>query len=239
MDFDGTLAQIVSDPSSAKPLSGGVEVLATLAARFGVVGVVSGRPAEFLLRHLSESGPAVKLVGVYGCEWVEEGAVRRAPEVEPWIEPVRQVLTVTRAEAPEGLGVEHKGVSLTLHWRGVPEMEGWASSFAATWAARTGLVLQPGRMAIELRPPVGPDKGLAVERLAQGCKAVCYLGDDVGDLVAFEALDRLAAKGVEAVRVAIADEESPPELSASADLVLRGPADALEMLRALAGATGT
>jgi trehalose 6-phosphate phosphatase len=94
-------------------------------------------------------------------------------------------------------------------------------------------------MAIELRPPVGPDKGLAVERLAQGCKAVCYLGDDVGDLVAFEALDRLAAKGVEAVRVAIADEESPPELSASADLVLRGPADALEMLRALAGATGT
>ncbi len=181
----------------------------------------------------------MKLVGVYGCEWVEEGAVRRAPEVEPWIEPVRQVLTVARAEAPEGLGVEHKGVSLTLHWRGVPEMEGWASSFAATWAARTGLVLQPGRMAIELRPPVGPDKGLAVERLAQGCKAVCYLGDDVGDLVAFEALDRLAAKGVEAVRVAIADEESPPELSASADLVLRGPADALEMLRALAGATGT
>jgi trehalose 6-phosphate phosphatase len=239
MDFDGTLAHIVSDPARAEPLSGGVEVLAALASRFGVVGVVSGRPAEFLLRHLSGAGPAVKLVGVYGCEWVEEGVVRRAPEVEPWIEPVRHFLAAAGAEAPEGLGIEDKGVSVTLHWRGVPETEGWASSFAATWAARTGLVLQPGRMAIELRPPVELDKGLVVERLAQGCRAVCYLGDDTGDLVAFEALDRLAAKGAEAVRVAVADEESPPELSASADLVLRGPAEALEVLRALTGAIGT
>jgi trehalose 6-phosphate phosphatase len=236
MDFDGTLAPIVTDPDSAKPLTGAVEVLAALAAGFGMVGVVSGRPAEFLARQLSASGPGVRLVGVYGCEWVEEGLVRRAPEVEPWIEPVSEVLTVARATAPAGVGVEYKGASVTLHWRGAPDVEAWASSFAASWAARTGLVLQPGRMAIELRPPVDLDKGVVVERLAQGCKAACYLGDDVGDLVAFGALDRLAAKGVEVVRVAVVDAESPPELSESADLVLTGPAEALAVLRALAGA---
>ncbi|MGA2036112.1 MAG: trehalose-phosphatase [Acidimicrobiales bacterium] len=238
MDFDGTLAPIVPAPGDAKPLPDAVEVLARLSARFGVVGVVSGRPAEFLARHLGGSGPAVRLVGVYGCEWVENGEVRRAPEVRPWIGPVAEVLAAARAEAPAGVGIEQKGVSVTLHWRLAPEAAKWASVFAATWADRTGLVLQPGRMAIEFRPPVDLDKGRVVERLAQGCTAACFAGDDAGDLAAFEALDRLAARGVRTVRVAVADDESPPELGASADLVLPGPAEALAVLRQLASAAG-
>jgi len=93
-------------------------------------------------------------------------------------------------------------------------------------------------MAIELRPPVDLDKGRVVERLAQRCTAACFVGDDSGDLVAFEALDRLAAQGMRTVRVAVAAEESPPELRASADLVLAGPVEALAVLRELAVAAG-
>ena len=159
---------------------------------------------------LAASGPGVQLVGVYGCEWIEDGEVRRATEVQPWTGPVAEVLTAAGFEAPAGVGVEDKGASVTLHWRGTPEAAKWASAFAATWAARTGLMLQPGRMAIELRPPVDLDKGRVVERLAQRCTAACFVGDDLGDLVAFAALDRLAAQGMRTVRVAVADEESPP-----------------------------
>ena len=234
-DFDGTLAPIVPDPELATPLPEAAEVLAALAESFGVVGVVSGRPASFLARHLGAAS-SVQLVGVYGCEWVEGGEVRRAPEVEPWIGVAREVLTAARAEAPSGVGIEDKGASVTLHWRGAPERGEWASDFAEAWAKRTGLLLQPGRMAVEFRPPVDLDKGTAVERLARGCSAACFAGDDAGDLAAFEALDRMAERGVRAVRVAVADEESPPELSASADLVLSGPAEALEVLRELARA---
>jgi trehalose 6-phosphate phosphatase len=237
-DFDGTLAPIVSDPDKAEPLPDAVEVLARLSMRFGVVAVVSGRPAEFLARHLGTSGPAVQLVGVYGCEWIEGGEVRRAAEVQPWTGPVAEVLAAARFEAPAGVGIEDKGASVTLHWRGVPEVAKWASAFATTWATRTGLTLQPGRMAIELRPPVDLDKGRVVERLTQRCTAACFVGDDSGDLVAFEALDRLAARGMRTVRVAVAAEESPPELGASADLVLAGPVEALAVLRQLAAAAG-
>ena len=237
-DFDGTLAPIVADPDEAKPLPDAAEVLARLSERFAVVGVVSGRPVEFLARRLAASGPGVQLVGVYGCEWIEDGEVRRATEVQPWTGPVAEVLTAARSEAPAGVGVEDKGASVTLHWRGTPEAAKWASAFAATWAARTGLMLQPGRMAIELRPPVDLDKGRVVERLAQRCTAACFVGDDSGDLVAFEALDRLAAQGMRTVRVAVAAEESPPELRASADLVLAGPVEALAVLRELAVAAG-
>ncbi|MGH9296766.1 MAG: trehalose-phosphatase, partial [Acidimicrobiales bacterium] len=48
-DFDGTLSPIIAVPESAEPLLGAVEALHRLAARYGFVGVVSGRPAAFLV----------------------------------------------------------------------------------------------------------------------------------------------------------------------------------------------
>src|SRR3954469_18159782 len=69
-DFDGTLAPIVLDPAAARALPGVGPLLGRLAARYSRVGVVSGRPAAFLLDRL---GPVegLRLVGLYGLEWAE------------------------------------------------------------------------------------------------------------------------------------------------------------------------
>ena len=72
-----------------------------------------------------------------------------------------------------------------------------------------------------------------VERLARGCAAACFAGDDAGDLAAFAALDRLALGGHAHRALAVADEETPPELVAAADIVARGPAEALALFRTL------
>jgi trehalose 6-phosphate phosphatase len=233
-DFDGTLAPIVRDPDRAAPLPGAASVLQRLSLTFGVVAVISGRPASFLAEKLTDAGGEVRFVGVYGCEWIEDGELRRDPRVTPWIPAARRVLEAAWAEAPEGVGIEEKGASVTIHWRSNPSAGSWASGFSSEWAHRTGLVLQPGRLAVEFRPPVGIDKGSVVETVAAGCTAVCFAGDDAGDLAAFAALDRLAKRGASAVRVAVADEESPRELVNSADLVVTGPEEALEMLEWLA-----
>jgi trehalose 6-phosphate phosphatase len=235
-DYDGTLAPIVDDPELAKPFREVPEILARLSDRFAVVGVVSGRPAEFLATTLGGAGGTVHLVGVYGAEWVENGQVRRVPQLDAWAGTLRDLVQTARAEAPPSLGIEDKGVSVTLHWRKAPATAEWANSFAHQWARRTGMVVRPGRMAVELAPPLGLDKGTVVERLAEGCKAVCFLGDDVGDLDAFAALDRLAAKGARTVRVAVADRESPPELAELADVVVSGPAEVVVLLERLADA---
>jgi trehalose 6-phosphate phosphatase len=132
--------------------------------------------------------------------------------------------------------VEAKGPALAIHWRRAPGAGAWAHEFATTWAERTGLVLQPGRRALELRPPLAVDKGQVVERLASGCSAACFVGDDAGDLPAFAALDRLERRGLTVVRLAVADDESPPELVAAADLVVPGPVEALALLGRLAEA---
>lgn len=235
-DFDGTLAPIVPDPETARPLPGAAAVLGRLSEVFGLVAVISGRPVPFLAEHLAGAGPGLRLYGGYGVEWLEDGARHRDPAVEPWLDPLAEVAAAAVAQAPLGVGVEDKGYAVTLHWRRAPDRAGWGDRFAREWADRTGLRLQPGRMAVELRPPVGPDKGTVVQRLGRGCRAASFAGDDAGDLAAFAALEILRGEGVGVARVAVADIESPPALLSAADVVVHGPVEALALLEALADA---
>jgi len=74
---------------------------------------------------------------------------------------------------------------------------------------------------------------MAVEELAAGLDAVCFLGDDVGDLTAFAALDRMRAAGRTVVKVAVSSTEQDPRVRDAADVELDGPSQALELLRRL------
>ncbi|MDP9389419.1 MAG: trehalose-phosphatase [Actinomycetota bacterium] len=241
-DFDGTLAPIVDDPATSRPLPEAVDVLHGLAARYRRVAVVSGRPAGFLASHLAlhgrpdgagEAGEGLVAVGLYGLERAEDGRVRADDRAACWAPVVDRLAEVARREAPPGLGVEHKGVSLTLHYRTAPQLGEWARAWAADQAAATGLVLHAARMSEELRPPVEVDKGTAVAELSEGLAAVCFVGDDVGDVPAFTTLDRLADRGVAVLKAAVRSDESPPELLERADVVVDGPEGAVALLSRL------
>jgi trehalose 6-phosphate phosphatase len=242
-DFDGTLSSIVDRPAEARPLDGAVDVLALLARRFRLVAVVSGRPVSFLVEYLTEPGagagadaPPPHLVGLYGLEVATgDGRITPEPEAARWRPVIDEVAGRLRSGAPPGALVEAKGLAVTVHWRTAPEAESWASAAVATESETTGLLSHRGRMSLELRPPLAIDKGSVVRRLLQGCSAACYFGDDLGDLPAFAALaDATAEDGTATVAVAVADDESPPEVLEAADLVLRGPGQALDALEWLA-----
>lgn len=237
-DFDGTLAPIVDDPAAARPLPGVVEVLHGLARRYGLVAVVSGRPASFLAAQLGLAGdddelPPLVAAGLYGLETWDAGGVRTHPEAAPWRAVVAGVADGADREAPAGVTVERKNLSVVLHYREAPAAADWCHGWAADAAGRDGLVLHPGRMSVELRPPLDVDKGTVVARLAAGLSAVCFMGDDVGDLPAFAVLDRLAGEGVSTLKVAVRSSEAPPELVERADLVVEGAGGVLELLRRL------
>jgi len=235
MDFDGTLAEIVPDPSQAHPVEGARELLVQLARRLFLVAVVSGRPVSFLVDVLGHP-PGVHLAGLYGMEEVTAtGEVRQDPDAARWAPAVAAATRAALAGVPQGAAVEHKGLSVTLHWRQAPSAERWARDTAAAQADATGLALQEGRMSIELRPPIRADKGAVVSRLARGRGVVGFVGDDLGDLPAFEALAHLRDAGVEVARVAVVDAESAAEVVAAADLVVEGPQAAVALLWALAG----
>jgi trehalose 6-phosphate phosphatase len=238
VDFDGTLAPIVDDPAEARPLPAALDSLHRLAARYRRVAVVSGRPADFLVEHLglgrgaAAHDPSVLASGLYGLEWAGSGGVvHTRPEAEPWRAVVDRVERAARAAAPPGTLVENKGLSVAFHWRTATASAAWARSFAEDIARETNLELHPGKMSVELRPPLPADKGTVVAELCRGLRAACFVGDDRGDLAAFAALDRLAEGGMVTCKVAAASAEIPPELQAVADLVLEGPEGVVSLLR--------
>jgi trehalose 6-phosphate phosphatase len=238
MDFDGTLADIVAHPDDARPRADVVPLLPALVATFGRVGVVSGRPVDFLRAHLPVAGMA--LVGQYGLERWTGDRVEEDHRVEPFLPAVAEAADRADRELP-GVFVERKGrIAVTLHWRNDQEQGEAGRAWAHRVAAGSGLSLYPTRMAIELRPPVGVDKGSAVAALAGDARVAMFAGDDHGDLAAFDALATLVRNGAldDAVRVAVRSPEEPAELVARTDVGVEGPAGFAAFLAELRAGAG-
>jgi trehalose 6-phosphate phosphatase len=230
LDYDGTLAPIVPEPESARPLEGTVDLLGRLAARFAAVALVSGRPAAFLAAHAA--APGVRLLGQYGLEEVRDGEVLVDPALaaaQPAVRDALADLQAAPAVRESGAYLEDKGSALAVHLRRVPEPERWAGPVGATArevAGRHGLEVLPGRLVWELKPAVRRDKGDALRKVvaSSSAAAVVVAGDDRGDLPAFDAVaDLVERSGLEGLRIAVRSTEAPPELLAQADLVVDGP----------------
>jgi len=238
-DYDGSIAEIVADPALAAALPGAVRALHALAGILGIVAVISGRPAGFLAEHLeiAEGRSGLRAYGLYGLESVQvDGTVLAVPAAGPQRVALLEAIVAARRAAPEAL-IEDKGAIVSLHWRARPGDEP-ALRAVAERAAADGLVVKEGRQLLELALASGPDKGTVVRGLANGLRAVCSIGDDVGDLSAFDALDDLESGGVVATRIAVMSHEAPADLLSRADLVLRDPADVAAFLAEIAEAVG-
>jgi trehalose 6-phosphate phosphatase len=225
-DFDGTLSEIAETPELAAPLAGIPNALAALAARFGLVALVTGRPGADLARLLPV--PGVRVFGLYGAE---DESLPTIPE------DVRRRVVAVAATVP-GARVEEKGSSLAVHVRGAPDpdaAEARLGDALRSVAAEAGLTVLPGRRVLEIAPPAMDDKGRAVTAaaLGLGLRAVLYAGDDRADVAAFEALDALRDFGVATLKIAVASEEAPDALMAGADLVVDGAIGVLRVLHEL------
>jgi trehalose 6-phosphate phosphatase len=184
-DFDGTLAPIVDDPSTATLDEPTRMLLAALAARRRCA-VLSGRALQDLRPRLAGL-PLVALVGNHGLE--VDGVP--APEavrtlVQAWGRDLSQRL----AREP-GVRVEDKGLSLSVHFRAAPEPARAEASIRAVAEALPGARVFPGHAVVNLVPEGAPDKGAALRGLlaAAHAPAALYVGDDETDESAFALAD--------------------------------------------------
>jgi trehalose 6-phosphate phosphatase len=101
-------------------------------------------------------------------------------------------------------------------------------------AAGHGLVLEPGRMVVEVRAP-GMSKGNAVRTLRKElhADAMMFVGDDLGDVDAFEAITDLRRRGMVGLLVCSGSDEQPA-LVELADIVVDGPDGVMLLLQQLA-----
>ena len=248
LDFDGVLSPIVEDPAQAHIHPEAADVLVDLAARFRAVAVVTGRPARQAVAlgdldavgaRIAGTGRDFQVLGQYGNErW--SASTRQV--VTP--RPPRGLATLV-AELPdvlrrEGLGeafLEQKSLSVAVHTRRLPDPAAATEQLTRVLdraAAKHGLVLEPGRMVVEVRAP-GMNKGNAVRTLQRElhADAMMFVGDDLGDVEAFEAIRALRRGGMSGLLVCSGSDEQPALVELS-DIVVPGPDGVMELLRRIA-----
>ncbi len=241
-DFDGTLSPIVADPTLARLVDGASGALAGLVNRLAVVAIITGR-SPIDARRLVDV-PGVLVSGNHGTEWLEPGA----DEPVPWPEIVRirPILAevLDRLPGMEGVIVEDKGISASVHYRNAPDTEAARRALArAIGTPPPEIEARHGRMIIDIRPVGLGDKGSAARTIIQryGLRGVVVLGDDVTDLDMFAAVaDARAEGGIRGVIIGVGgpDAEVHPDVAGMADVVLPTVTDAAELLARLASASG-
>jgi len=233
-DFDGVLSRIQDDPESVWPLPGIAELLAELRAGMGMVALVSSRNAAFLHSRLG-TVDGLEFHGLYGLEHIgPDGSTVVLTEAGEWITRARALCAAAVRELP-GVYVEDKKLSVGLHYRLAPHTRGAVEEWARLAAERTGFRVQPGRMAVELKPPLDVDKGTTLTRLITGLDAAWFFGDDLADLPAFAALhERSAADdGFSGLAVGIGNDTVVDDVKAASDVFVESPELLVEFLRFL------
>jgi trehalose 6-phosphate phosphatase len=237
LDFDGTLAPIVSRPELAAMPDVTRRALERLMAMPGVeVAVVSGRGLADVRERAAI--PGIAYAGNHGMEIHGPGIDRIHPEAaaaRPVLERACRELEAEISAIP-GAFVEDKELSLSVHFRLAPrERVGELHEIVHRLVdPLPGVHVTEGKQVIEVRPNVDWDKGKAVLFLLEQMRPpagapVLFFGDDRTDEDAFRAL-RDAAAG-EGILIA----EHPPEESAAASC-LHDPAEVGQVFAALADA---
>ena len=222
-DFDGTIAPIADDPARAIAHPAALSAMHSIAARGHTVAVLSGRPVSFLRRRLPSSIP--KLVGLYGLQWTDGDEIVESDAATRWRPQLARAHTLLVRALP-GLLIEDKdGLAVAAHWRTAPSRAAEATATAMEVAAEFGLAYRFGRQTVEILPPEGADKAVAMARLSADASAITYAGDDEADVGVMEWLRslRVMPEPPRTVAIAIQSSEVPAAVLAVADLVVDGP----------------
>ncbi|CAM3565248.1 trehalose-phosphatase [Mycobacterium colombiense] len=203
-DFDGTLSDIVDDPDTARPVDGATEALDRLAARCPVA-VLSGRDLADVTKRVGVKG--IWYAGSHGFELTAPDGTHHqnddAAAAIPVLEQAAGQLRDRLAGIP-GVVVEHKRFGVAVHYRNA-ERDRVGEVLAAVRAAgrRDELRVTTGREVIELRPDLDWDKGKTLRwvidhlhEAGSGPLTPVYLGDDITDEDAFDAVRAGTVRGV-------------------------------------------
>lgn len=194
LDLDGTLVDLASAPDAIRVTHDLVVLIRDIHRRTGgAVALVSGRSLGDLDRHLGlEQLPAS---GQHGLERREAtGRIRRHRASAVPVQHVADAVAPLAARHP-GLLVENKGATIAVHYRRAPQLGGYLHRLLRRVAdGCEGVELQRGKLVLEIKPSAC-DKGTAVadfmEQPPFRGRVPVFVGDDVTDERAFEAVNRL------------------------------------------------
>jgi trehalose 6-phosphate phosphatase len=195
LDVDGTLVDFAEYPDAVVVPTQLREVLQRIFRRNGgALALISGRRLADLdrlfepLRYPAAGQHGLERRGIHGSvRWVAGVA-----------ECINDAAREIRAQASglEGVVVEHKGLTLAIHYRLAPQLRDWVAGAAHALLLRLGddFRLIEGKMVFEIGLS-GKDKGVAIAEFMHEApfegRLPVFVGDDVTDEDGFAVVNAL------------------------------------------------
>ena len=196
-DFDGTLVALQSDPMACQLTPRQTATIRALAALPGVqITIVSGRSLVDLRNRIGIAG--LGYVGNHGLEiatqshnFVHPGALALTRNLAQWQRTLQDKL-----QNLPGAWIENKGLSLSIHYRNIPEdyrQEFRSALEECTHIIREDrqLLIGDAKQVVEIRPNLPWTKGSAIQVINDSIETDkskvrrVYFGDDISDEDAF------------------------------------------------------
>ena len=198
LDFDGTLVELVDRPDAIVVDAALIALLQRLLGTFdGRLALVSGRSVAQIEDFLGDAVPGIAMVGSHGAE-LQVAGERVTPERPAVLEVAERAFSAAFA-GEQGVVIEVKSLGVAVHYRMAPARADEAQRLAERFAGNDGIVLQTGKMMVELRAG-GHDKGTGIAALLRhapfaGAMPV-FAGDDVTDEAGLKVVGDLGGMGV-------------------------------------------
>lgn len=195
-DYDGTLTPIVNYPDQAKLNAKVKDLLKSfLKDRRFVLAIITGRSIKEI----------INLVGIQGIYYIGNHGLEIKGPLLNFMHPVAEKLSPiilgmcknlkAKFEPVNGVIVEDKGMTASIHYRMVPKkmIGGIKKDVKSIVKLYEDFEIKHGKMVVEIRPKVSWDKGDAalwlIQKLGEDGIPI-YIGDDKTDEDAFKKISR-------------------------------------------------
>jgi trehalose 6-phosphate phosphatase len=226
-DIDGTISKIVPTPMEATVSQDMRNTIEKLLSKYPLTGVVTGRSIEnaFEMLEIKE----LIYIGNHGLEYLKNGEIHIDSAVEKYVPLIKELAREIKAKLKDKdcILFQDKGLSFTVHYRlcdDADKIREIALDIISKLEESKHLKIAEGRKVIEIRPPIGHDKGTIIEKLIleNNIKKIVYLGDDITDADAFSKLNELnRINKVKSINIVVSSKETPDFVKQNADFYVK------------------
>lgn len=237
-DIDGTISEIAPTPDKAVVTPVMRDLLRRLLEKYKFAAVLSGRCVEDARRMVGVDG--LLYVGNHGLEYLKDNEIYLDPQVEKYLPAIKKVTKEIQGGklcTLEGILFEDKGTCFTIHYRLCEDPEEVRKKILKTVEnaeSLKDLKIKEGRKILEIRPPIGHDKGTILQKLIleNHLENVIYLGDDITDSDAFLKLKELKEEGlIDGESVLVLSGEIPDYLRDNASFFVESVDEVVRFFR--------
>ncbi|MDO8870878.1 MAG: trehalose-phosphatase [Methanobacteriaceae archaeon] len=237
LDIDGTISEIAPTPQEAVVNSAMHAELIKLKEKFDLLAIISGRSVNDARAMVGIED--ILYVGNHGLEYFFDGQYSVAEEVEKYLHQIEQSADQLNIELGdiEGILFEDKGICYSIHYRQCNDGEVVRKKILNSLKngpESKNLQISEGRKLVEIKPPLGFDKGVILHRIIEkhDLNKVIYLGDDITDLDAFKKLSELENEGkIRSASILVFSNEIPSYVKNSTSFFVDSVNEVLNFFR--------